>query len=94
MNLKGWMKMEIVILEYSERQKSFHYNLDLNDNIERASWVKLEKMPLVDAESFCDFMDKKYCKGKHNAQFPPLDIIKLELSLFIKLKAYHRKLKY
>jgi hypothetical protein len=85
---------EIVIirLDYSERQRLFHYE-DNPKATPYKDWVMLaEKIDLIDAEKFYAFMEKKYCSGRVSGQMPTLDIVKLELQLFFKLKNVKRKL--
>ena len=79
----------IVNLDYSEKQRLFHY---AEQKTIHKTWVSLKAMSLEIAIAFTDFMDKKYVNGRSSGILPELSIVKLELDLFFKLKNINRKL--
>lgn len=86
------MNIDFIRLDYSEKQRLFHYESNINAKPYR-DWVMITpNIDLIDAEKFFEFMDKKYCKGRVSGQLPTLEIVQLELQLFFKLKNIRRKL--
>lgn len=45
-----------------------------------------------DGTEFIRQMTNKYVRGRKSGRYPTIDILKLELELFMKLKNYRRKL--
>jgi hypothetical protein len=87
----NFMSIKISCLDYSENQRVFHIS-DKPEHVHH-SWKRLSDMiDEIDAIKFIDFMETKYVKGRTNGQLPSLDIVKLELELFYKLKNVRRKL--
>ncbi len=54
--------------------------------------VIAEQMDQKDASAFIRRIRQKYIQGRKRGRYPSMEIVKLELELFVKLKAYHRKL--
>jgi len=79
----------IINLEYNQSQRLFHFS---DDSIKKRGWHILKTMDIDDAIYFTDFIDKKYVNNKQSGRIPELDIVKLELELFFKLKNVKRKL--
>ena len=81
----------IIQLEYSEKQRMFHFNDSIPDYKQRG-WVPLKVISEDDAISFCDEIDKKYVKGRKSGILPELSVVRLEMKLFFELKSVRRKL--
>lgn len=85
--------IEIITLYYSEQHHEFFPNpMDNKRNIPVGAKVIARQIDSRDAEVFISRMHTKYVKGRKRGQFPTLEIVRLELELFIKLKSYHCKL--
>lgn len=54
--------------------------------------VITEQIDRKDGNEFIRRMRNKYVRGRKRGRFPAIDIIRLELELFMKLKDYRRKL--
>lgn len=81
----------IIYLDYNENQRQFHFDYEPG-KYRHKSWVRLMAMSLDDALKFTCFMDKKYVNGRSSGILPEIDIVKLEMELFFKLKNSNRKL--
>lgn len=85
--------IEIITLYYSEQTSEFFPNpMDSKRNIPVGAKVIARQIDSRDAEIFISRMHTKYVKGRKRGKFPTLEIVRLELELFIKLKSYHSKL--
>ena len=82
---------DICYLDYSEVQRCFHYDFS-PEQYRHKDWIKLKAVHISDAIDFCHFMDRKYVKGRASGELPELEVVKLELDLFFKLKNSRRKL--
>lgn len=83
----------IITLYYSEQTHEFFPNpMESKRNVSVGAKVIARQIDSRDAEVFISRMHSKYVKGRKHGQFPTLEIVRLELELFIKLKSYHRKL--
>lgn len=79
-------------LEYSEKQRCFHFeNKEIKD-VRKNGWYWLRVMSVQECTDFYVFMFNKYVRGRKTGRLPELDVVKLELELFIKLKSHRRKL--
>ena len=81
----------IIYLEYSEKQRMFHF-ADSENEYYTKDWIKLKAMSIDDAIKFTQFIDKKYVENRNSGIIPEFKIIKLELELFFELKNLNRKL--
>ena len=81
----------IVVVDYSESQRCFHFESDPLKH-KGNSWIRLKPMSIDDANTFCDFMDRKYVNGRVTGILPEFNIVKLEMDLFFELKKSRRKL--
>lgn len=77
-------------VEFSSKQRCFHFNRNLNEK--KDGWTSLRIMSNRECMDFADYMDKKYVSGRSSGILPPIYIVKLELDLFLELRAYRRKL--
>lgn len=85
--------IEIITLYYSEQTNEFFPNpMDSKRNVPVGAKVIARQIDSRDAEIFINRMHTKYVKGRQRGKFPTLEIVRLELELFIKLKSYHSKL--
>jgi hypothetical protein len=83
---------DIYRLEYSEKQRLFHFEHKEDKDVRRYGWTWLKIMSIDECISFCQFMDKKYVTGRASGILPELSVVKLELDLFFELKKHGRKL--
>lgn len=81
---------DIIILEYSEKQRNFHFGDTLNTYATN-DWIKLKAMTYDDAFAFCRLLDKKYVENRITGKLPEMSVVKLELELFSKLKNIRMK---
>lgn len=85
--------IEIITLHYSEQTCEFFPNpMDSKRNLPVGAKVIARQIDSLDAEQFINRMHSKYVKGRKRGRFPTLEIVRLELELFMALKSYHRKL--
>lgn len=69
-----------VNLEYSEKQRLFHFSYDPKET-KTSDWVSLGIMANVDAILFSELMDKKF----RSDMLPELTVIKFELAVYFEL---------
>ena len=81
--------MNIVSLEYSPKQRVFHFNEQQHTP---HAWRKIADMSIQDAMFFVDFMEKKYVNGRATGTLPEIRVVCIECDLFTELKAVRRKL--
>ena len=85
------LDIDTYILEYNDEQRMFHYNSGENQ-INTHGWIALKRMSKHECSDFCEFMYKKYERGRKTGTLPELIVVQLELDLFFKLRKYGRKL--
>lgn len=85
--------IEIITLCYDPVAHEFHPNpINSTRNVPTTAKVIARQIDRQDAEVFISRMHTKYVKGRKRGRFPTIDIVRLELELFVKLKNYQRKL--
>lgn len=85
--------IEIITLYYDPQHHAFHPNpVNSRRNVPTSAKVIAQQIDSRDASVFISRMHTKYVKGRKTGRFPSIEIIRLELSLFIELKNYKSRL--
>lgn len=85
--------IEIITLYYDPIRHEFHPNpVDSKRNVPPTAHIIARQIDKRDAELFIGRMHTKYVKGRKSGRFPTIDIVRLELELYAKLKDYKQKL--
>ncbi|MBR1927377.1 MAG: hypothetical protein IJ840_06470 [Bacteroidales bacterium] len=86
METKSYNGIEIVSLNYSQVSNDFYIRDNARNYVPQDAVTIAPQMDKKDATVFIGRMHRKYVAGRKTGRYPSLEIVQLELQLFMKLK--------